>query len=241
MKTIAIIPARSGSKRVAYKNIREFYGHPLLAYTIQAAQDSGVVDRVVVSTNSPETADIARRYGADVPGLRPENMSGPEAHDILFLRHAMENWEPPGPDQLWAILRPTSPLRSGLSIATAHAALVAAPWADSLRALRPVTEHPGKMWRVADSGEATTYLDQGGAYNGPIQDLEPVFVQASSLEIVRRDAALLHNSIAGARVLAHFLPEWETLDINGESDWRTLETLVAQNPELLPTLKEPPR
>jgi CMP-N-acetylneuraminic acid synthetase len=97
------------------------------------------------------------------------------------------------------------------------------------------------MWRVADSGEATTYLDQGGAYNGPIQDLEPVFVQASSLEIVRRDAALLHNSIAGARVLAHFLPEWETLDINGESDWRTLETLVAQNPELLPTLKEPPR
>ena len=239
MNTIAIIPARSGSQRVPGKNVRLLNGHPLLAYSIHAAVASGVCDRVLVSTDSPEVAEIATSYGAEVPGLRPAEISGPQAHDILFLRHAMEEWVPSEPGQLWAILRPTSPLRSGASIRAAREALLGASWADSVRALKPVSEHPGKMWRVGESGEATTYLDQGGAYNGPTQDLEPLFVQASSLEIVRRDAALSHNSIAGVRVLAHFLPEWESLDINSEQDWNTLETLVAQKPELLPAVKEP--
>jgi CMP-N,N'-diacetyllegionaminic acid synthase len=239
VNTIAIIPARSGSQRVPGKNVRPLNGHPLLAYSIYAAASSGVCDRILVSTDSPDIAEIARNYGAEVPGLRPAEISGPKAHDILFLRHAMEEWVPSSTGQLWAILRPTSPLRSGASIRAAHEALLGASWADSVRALKPVTEHPGKMWRVGESGEATTYLEQGGAYNGPTQDLEPLFVQASSLEIVRRDAALSHNSIAGSRVLAHFLPEWESLDINSESDWKTLESVVAENPGLLPALKEP--
>lgn len=239
METIAIIPARSGSERVPGKNVRLLAGHPLLAYSITAAVTSGVCDRVLVSTDSEGIADIARHYGAEVPGLRPEEFSGPAAHDILFLRHAMDNWVSGSDDQLWAILRPTSPLRSAASIRAARDVLLAHPWADSVRALKPVGEHPGKMWRVGQSGEATTYLEQGGAYNGPTQDLEKLYVQASSLEIVRRGPALAHNSIAGARVVAHVLPEWESLDINNETDWRALESLLSETPTLLPTLKEP--
>jgi N-acylneuraminate cytidylyltransferase len=237
--TIAIIPARSGSQRAPGKNIRLLAGHPLLAYSIHAAVASGVCDRVIVSTDSTEIADIATRYGAEVPGLRPAEFSGPGAHDILFLRHAMESWVEGDDDQLWAILRPTSPLRSPDSVREARDVLLANPWADSVRALKPVTEHPGKMWRVGDTGEATTFLEQGGAYNGPTQDLEKLYVQASSLEIVKRGPALAHNSIAGARVVAHFLPEWESLDVNTESDWRVLESLLADRPELLPALQEP--
>ena len=237
-ETIAIIPARSGSQRIPGKNIRTLAGHPLLAYSISAALESGVCDRVVVSTDSGEIADIALSYGAEVPDLRPQELSGPQAHDILFLRHAMDHWVPSTPDQLWVIARPTSPLRSAKSIRAAHSALIEAPWADSVRSLRPVSEHPGKMWRVSETGEARTYLDQGGAYNGPTQDLEPLFFQASSLEIVRRAAAEQHNSIAGQRVLAFFMPHSESLDVNSDSDWELLESVVRSNPDLLPEIEK---
>ena len=236
-ETIAIIPARAGSQRIPGKNVRMLAGHPLLAYSIAAAQHSGVCDRIVVSTDSPEIADIARSYGAEVPGLRPADISGPEAHDVLFLQHAMESWVPDSPGQLWVLARPTSPLRSGASISRAHQMLLETPWADSIRSLRSVSEHPGKMWRITDSGEATTYLDQGGAYNGPTQALEKLYVQASSLEIVKRSAVEEHQSIAGKRVLPFFLPEGEDLDVNSESDWLVLESVVAQRPDLLPPIE----
>ena len=236
-ETIAIIPARAGSQRIPGKNIRVLGGHPLLAYSIAAARHSRVCDRVLVSTDSDEIADIARSYGAEVPGLRPAEISGPDAHDVLFLRHAMEHWVAESPRQVWVLARPTSPLRSGASIQKALQILEDNPWADSIRALRPVTEHPGKMWRISDTGEATTYLDQGGAYNGPTQALEKLYVQASSLEIVRRSAVEEHNSIAGNRVLPFFLPENEDVDVNSESDWSLVETLIQHNPQLLPVIE----
>jgi len=236
-ETIAIIPARAGSQRIPGKNIRVLGGHPLLAYSIAAARHSGVCDRVLVSTDSDEIADIARSYGAEVPGLRPAEIAGPDAHDVLFLRHAMEHWVPESHGQVWVLARPTSPLRSGASIQKALQILEDNPWADSIRALRPVTEHPGKMWRISDTGEATTYLDQGGAYNGPTQALEKLYVQASSLEIVRRCAVEEHNSIAGNRVLPFFLPENEDVDVNSESDWSLVETLIQHNPQLLPVIE----
>jgi len=236
-ETIAIIPARAGSQRIPGKNIRMLAGHPLIAYSIAAAKHSGVCDRVFVSTDSPKIANIARSYGAEVPSLRPAELSGPEAHDLLFLQHAIESWAPQSTDQLWVLARPTSPLRSGRSIARAHQMLLETPWADSIRSLRPVSEHPGKMWRISGSGEATTYRDQPGAYNGPTQALEKLYVQASSLEIVRRSAVEKHHSIAGKRVLPFFLPEGEEIDLNSESDWSILESMIATRPDLLPPIE----
>ncbi|MDC0991586.1 hypothetical protein OAR17_01210, partial [Pontimonas sp.] len=81
-------------------------------------------------------------------------------------------------------------------------------------------------------------LDQAGAFNGPISDKEELFLQASSLEIVRRGAVTAHNSIAGARVLGFSLPDSESHDINTLHDWIVLETLVSQNPGLLPRLNK---
>lgn len=236
-ETIAIIPARGGSKRVPLKNIRELNGHPLLAYSIRAAHDSGVCDRVLVSTDSPAIAEVAQSYGAEVLGLRPAELSGDGAHDIEFLEHAMQEWAPGDSSQLWAILRPTSPLRSAHSIRIARENLINNSWADSIRALRPVTEHPVKMWRLNEvTGEASTYLDQPGSFNGPLQDLEKVYIQASSLEIVRRGAALASHSISGRRVLGFSLPEAESMDVNSEHDWIVLGHLISQQPGLLPRL-----
>lgn len=191
-------------------------------------------DRIICSTDSEEIADLAQSYGAEVPGLRPAELADDKAHDIGFVRHAIENWC--GEDtEFITLLRPPNPLRRGASIAGALTELKSAPWADSIRALKPVSEHPGKMWRVDERGEATTYLDQGGSYNGPTQDLEKLFVQSSALEIVRSSAVLTHNSISGDRVLALELPGYEGLDLNSHLDWMVMETLVANDPSLLPT------
>ena len=82
---VALIPARSGSKRVPGKNVRKLAGHPLIAYTITVACQSDVFDDVIVSTNSERIADIARRYGADVPLLRPDEFSGDLSPDIEWV------------------------------------------------------------------------------------------------------------------------------------------------------------
>jgi CMP-N,N'-diacetyllegionaminic acid synthase len=236
-ETIAIIPARAGSKRVPNKNIRPFHGHPMMAYSIRSAQDSGVFDRVLVSTDSEQVAEIARRYGAEVPGLRPANLATDSSHDIGYVKHAMSEWVDGEAAQLWGIVRPTSPLCSARTLQDAHKRLLEAEWADSVRSLRPVSEHPGKMWRLNDvTGEALTLLDQPGAFNGPMSQLEDVYIQASSFEFVRRGAVLAYDSIAGRRVLGYVMPENESIDVNSEDDWVSLERMVELNPHLLPRI-----
>ncbi|MEQ9086688.1 MAG: acylneuraminate cytidylyltransferase family protein [Pontimonas sp.] len=238
--SVAIIPARSGSKRVPHKNIRLFRGHPLIAYSIVTALETGIFSRVLLSTDSEQTAEIARKYGAEVPGLRPAELAEDSAHDIGFVKHAMGEWVDGEADQLWGIIRPTSPLRSAQTLRDAHQRLLGADWADSVRSLRPVTEHPGKMWRIDnETDEALTLLDQPGAFNGPMNQLEKVYIQASSFEIVRRGAVIKYDSIAGRRVLGYVMPENESIDINSEDDWVTLERAVDLNPHLLPTIGAP--
>lgn len=87
---VAIIPARGGSKRIPRKNIRDFCGKPMIAWSIDAAQESGVFDRIIVSTDDEEIADVARRYGAEVPFMRPEELSNDYAGTIPVIRHATE-------------------------------------------------------------------------------------------------------------------------------------------------------
>lgn len=231
---VALIPARSGSKRIPRKNVKELGGHPLLAYSVAAAQESGVVDRIICSTDSEEIADIARSYGAEVPCLRAPELATDGAHDIGYVRQAVNEWLSRN-DEFIVILRPPNPLRTGASISRALKSLMEASWADSIRALRPVTEHPGKMWRVDDRGEAHTYLDQAGSYNGPTQALEKLYVQTSALEIVRKRAVLESDSISGDRVMALELPGFEGMDLNSEADWLFMEELIGRNPGLLPS------
>ena len=89
-RAVALIPARAGSVRVPGKNVAPLAGHPLIAYSIAAARASGLFGAVVVSTDSEEIADVARRYGADVPRLRPAAMAGATSPDIEWVRHALD-------------------------------------------------------------------------------------------------------------------------------------------------------
>ena len=150
--SVAFIPARSGSKRVKNKNIKLLNGHPLMAYSIRAAIDSGVFDAVICATDSEEYANIARHYGAEVPFLRPEDISGDKSPDIEWVK-LMLNTLGKGDRffDAFSILRPTSPFRLPETIRLAWQIFQDTLGADSLRAVEKCKQHPGKMWSIQNN------------------------------------------------------------------------------------------
>ncbi len=150
MKILALIPARSGSKRIPQKNIKLLNGKPLIAYTIEAAKKSKHINRVVVSTDSEDIASTAKGFGAEIPFLRPDSISRSDATEMEFFEHTL-NWllehERYEPD-LIVLLYPTSPFRKTESINKAIEEINKHPDADSLRSIKLCTEHPYKMWKI---------------------------------------------------------------------------------------------
>ncbi len=229
---VALIPARAGSVRVPGKNTRELVGHPLLAYSIAAARESELFDAVLVSTDSEQTAEVARHYGAEVPGLRPPELAGSTSPDIDWIEHILRDTA----YDAFSILRPTSPFRRGSTIRRAWEAFIAVADADSLRAVRLVREHPGKMWVVEGElmaplvpqieGEVPTHSQQTAA-------LPAVHVQDSSLEIAWT-RLVAQREIAGRRVVPFLAEGAEGLSIDYPEDWEAAEQLAAAHPESLP-------
>src|SRR5688572_12792460 len=190
---VAFIPARLGSKRVPGKNIRALAGHPMLAYAIAPALESGVFSSVIVSTDSEEIAAIARHYGAEVPFLRPAAFAGDTSPDIEWLEHTLAELKRQG--RTWdcfSLLRPTSPFRTADTIRRAWATFTAQDGVDSLRAVEKCAQHPGKMWVIR--GQRMFPLlpfehaspkpnGEGGQpwHSTPYQALPAVYVQNASL------------------------------------------------------------
>jgi len=252
---VALIPARSGSKRVTGKNIRTLGAHPLVAYTIAAALESDIFDAVVVSTDSEEVASIARHYGAEVPFLRPAAFAGDSSADIEWLTFTLEELGARG--RTWncfSLLRPTSPFRTAGTIRRAWALFAAQQGVDSLRAVEKCAQHPGKMWIVR--GErmvpllpfgVVTPTPQGEAgvgeqpwHSTPYQALPPVYVQNASLEIAWTRIVRERRTIAGD-VLVPFLTEGhEGFDINDPYDWMVAERLLADGVVQLPPVPQAP-
>ena len=232
---IALIPARSGSKRLPDKNKLIFKGLPLVAHSILVALESDCFLEVVVSTDDTEIAEIAKKYGAKVPNLRPKDFATDESSDIEWLIYAINNQIsiPFTRIDFLTILRPTSPMRTSMTINRAVNALKNAEWADSLRAMELTDKHPGKMWYLTETGEAFPLWDQTRelipTHNRPTQSLPKVWVQNASLEIVRLQAVLSTNSISGKRVLGFEMPGLEGFDINSERDWNHLNFLISEN------------
>jgi len=234
---IALIPARSGSERVPGKNMRLLAGHPLIAYAIAAAQRSGVFARVVVSTDSEGIAAIATRYGADAPFLRPPELATSTSPDIEWIVHTLEQL--PERYDLFAIVRPTSPFRGPDAIQRALRQLLATPEADSIRAVEPVRQHPGKMWTIAEDGRTMVpLLDQSHLevpwHSTQFQALPRVYAQNAALEIVWTRVVAETRTHAG-RVVAPFLTEgFEGFNVDYEDDWVRAEQLVIAGLAALP-------
>lgn len=236
---LALIPARAGSMRVPGKNIRALHGHPLIAYTVAAARRSGAFSRVVVSTDSEEIAEIAVTYGAEVPWLRPPELAGPLSRDIEWVRHALDALDDAGTAEAFALLRPTSPLRSPESVTSAVQQLLGDPAADSLRAVEPCTQHPGKMWVLDGTERMDPLLPQPEVaqpwHSTPYQALPVVHVQNAALEVAWVRTVQQFGTIAGRTVRPFVLPGNEGHDLNNEADWWVLERLLAEGTTILPS------
>jgi CMP-N,N'-diacetyllegionaminic acid synthase len=235
---VALIPARSGSERVREKNIRPLAGHPLIAYAIAAAGGAGVFDRVVCSTDSGKIAEVAQRYGADVPFLRPPELATSTSPDIEWIKHALGNLEEHY--DLFAIVRATNPFRGPDVLRRGYQQLLATPEADSIRAVERVKQHPGKMW-VLEGNLLRPLLDQSHLevawHAGQYQALPPIYVQNSALEIAWTRVVSQTGTREG-RVVAAFLTEgYEGFNIDDEDDWDRARRLLDSDAVELPDVR----
>ena len=235
---VALVPARAGSVRVPGKNVRELAGHPLIAYSIAAARESGLFDAVLVSTDSEEIAEVARRYGAEVPALRPAEIATATSPDIEWVRHMLGFLAREGRTfEIFSLLRPTSPFRGADTIRRAWQQFLAVdPPADSIRAVELCRQHPGKMW-VIDGDLMRPLLPQTPGevptHSRQYKSLPEVYVQNSSLEIAWTRITA-DNEIAGGRVVPFLTDAVEGFTIDYPLDWEEAERLVETGAARLP-------
>lgn len=238
---VALIPARSGSKRVIDKNIRLLVGHPVIAYTICAARQSGIFSAIVVSTDSEHYAEISRHYGAEVPFLRPSSMASDLSPDIEWIEHALTQLRAQGREfDGFSILRPTSPFRLPETIQRAWKEFISQEGVDSLRAVEKCREHPGKMW-VIRGKRMYPLLPVAPAelpwHSTPYQALPEVYSQNASLEIAWTRVVLEGHTIAGEVIMPFFTEGYEGFDVNRPYDWQYAEELVKTGQAKLPEIK----
>ncbi len=210
-KILALIPARGGSKGIPRKNILPVAGKPLIAHSIQQALESKHITRVIVSTDDEEIADISRKWGAEIPFMRPAEFSQDQSLDIEVFDHALqwlienEEFQP----ELVVHLRPTGPVRRVASIDRAIETILAHPEADALRSVQIAKENPYKMWFI-ENGLLKPILQLEGIaepYNMPRQKLPKTYWQNGTLDITRPRTVLEKKSMMGEQILAFEINE----------------------------------
>jgi N-acylneuraminate cytidylyltransferase len=234
---VGFIPARSGSKRIVDKNIKPLMGHPLLAYSVSAALDSGVFRQVVVSTDSAKYGDIAAYYGADVL-MRPEQYATETSPDIEWVKHALGRIR----CGAFAILRPTSPFRKAQTIQRAWQEFTTGFECDSLRAVEKCHEHPAKMWAISHGHlhplmPLVTGTAGAPGHSSQYPSLPVVYVQNASLEFAWRRTVEEAGSIAGENIKAFLTVDDEGYDLNSEYDWYVAEQMVRDGTARLPPVR----
>jgi CMP-N,N'-diacetyllegionaminic acid synthase len=242
---IAFIPARSGSQRVPHKNVARLNGHPMMAYTIAAARTSGVFDAVLLCTDDEAYAAVGAHYGAEAPFLRPRESSGATSPDIEWVVQAITELGRIGRRyDIFSILRPTSPFRRADTIRAAFERFTAKAGFDSLRAISPVTEHPGKMWVVRGDVMVPLMpltLPDAPWHSQQMAALPKVYKQNASLEIAWTRVALADPpTIAGNVVMPLITEGHDGFDINQSGDMIEAEALVASGAAELPQIDTAP-
>lgn len=221
IECVAIIPARSGSKGIKDKNLSDLGGYPLIAYSIIAAKLTNKIDRIIISTDSEYYAEIAKNYGAEVPFLRPKELSGDKATDRDFMLHAMQ-WVQSNEGhtpEYWVHLRPTTPLRDPKHLDRAIQVLINRPEASALRSAHVAPESPFKWFRCNDDGYLTdltsndTSLDK---FNLPRQSYPQVYIPDGYVDVVKSSYIMNSEFFHGDKVLAYESPFCTEVDSQDE-------------------------
>lgn len=220
MKNLAIIPARGGSKRIPRKNIKEFFGKPIISYSIKAAIDSGCFDEVMVSTDDKEISEISAHFGALVPFLRSEATSSDFATTAEVLVEVLENYKKVAMEfDLACCIYPTAPFVTGTKLKKAHDLLVSS---DAI-SLIPVTKFSSPIWR------SFKLENNRIAFNWPenalkrSQDLPPAYHDCGQFYFFKVNEFMKSKAILQGNTIALELPETEVQDIDNDDDWKLAE------------------
>lgn len=222
MQVIAIIPARGGSKGIPRKNLSEVLGKPLVAYSIEHALASQRVTRTLVSTDDNEIRDVALKYGAEAPFLRPSELAEDQTLDLPVFEHALrylQETEGYWPDYV-VHLRPTAPLRRSGWIDQAVDLLVEHPQADSVRSVSPPDKHPYRIFRIGTDGYLKPVM--GHEHPQPYllrrQDLPPMYYYDCVVDVTRPRTIFEKHSMTGDHMLPFVISAEDAFDIDSERD-----------------------
>lgn len=223
---IAIIPARGGSKRIPRKNIKNFHGKPIIAYSIEAALESGIFDRVIVSTDDHQISDVAKQYGAEVPFMRPEELSCDKTTTVPVIKHAIEEIEN----------------QTGLIIESACCIYAAAPFVNSVRINEayqllksgnydysfPVSEFDYAVQRALmfSNGTQVSMVDPS-QYEMRSQDLAPRYHDVGQLYFGWKQSWIKEKPILSAKSTCFKIPRKFSQDIDTSEDWEFSEFLYS--------------
>jgi len=215
---LAVIPARGGSKGVHRKNIRLLGDRPLIAWTIRAAKESASVGRVIVSTDDPEIAEIARAWGAETPFIRPAELSGDETPGDAPFRHAVD--QVPGFD-ISVLLQPTSPFRNAADI---DASVALARPGRSAVSVCEVLKHPAWMFTIGEDGLTPILPAMTGIARR--QDLPPVYALNGAIYVMASSDLKAGARLVGPGTQAYVMPLERSIDIDTEGDLSTAAALL---------------
>ncbi len=227
VKVLGIIPARGGSKSIPHKNIALVAGKPLIYYTIAAAKKSKLLDAFLVSTDDPKIAAVAKKYGADVPFLRPAEISQDRSKDIEFMRHALawvkkhRGWEP----EILVNLRPTSPLRTAEDIDEVIRVAIKDKCSIVKTISSPAPHNPFKMWLLSGGNKMkpllpTKYYKKMGT-DVPRQILPPVYWQNGLVDAIRV-ANIKSGKVFAGPIGGVITDPEKSIDLDEPKDLKTL-------------------
>lgn len=233
---LGVVGARSGSKNIPDKNIKSLLGKPLMARIIEAAKNSKHITRLIVSTDSKKYAAIARKYGAEVPFIRPQKYAAHKSDDISYLTHAVlwlekkEGWRP----DIVLRLPPTSPLCKTESIDACIKLLIDDPKATSARTITQAPKHPYKLWKIAED-ELKPFIDKKlTGFSEPsnvARQLLPDAYAHVDVIAVRYNTLMKDRLLTGKRTRYVMLEKNEAIDIDSETDFLLAELLLKRRLE----------
>ena len=234
MEILCIIPARSGSKGIKDKNIKLFNGKPLISWSIEQALQSKHNMKIIVSTDSEKYAEIARKYGAEVPFIRPALISQDTSTDIDFIKHTI-NWFSKHrnyhPDIILQ-LRPTQPCRKVSTIDNCIDIFIEKyNEYDSLRTVVEFSKSPFKMYTIKENilcplFESIDNIEE--PYNQCRQFLPKTYLHNGYVDLLK-PSILNKNTISGSNIYPYVMDKEDTVDIDTQEDWNKSENIKCNN------------
>ena len=229
----ALIPARSGSKGVPHKNIKPLGDRPLIEWSIAACKMASSINRIIVSTDSEEYAQISRKMGAEVPFLRPPEIAGDTSTDYDFIKHALD-WFSQNSDEPDYIvhIRPTTPFRDPVLIDQAVAAFISHPQATALRSVHPMSESAYKTFEIAAGGQLKRVASESTALdaaNNARQQFPATYIANGYVDVLSTAFIKKMQLIHGSHVLPFITPAVNEVDTI--EDFSVLQTELQNRPE----------